>query len=370
MSTKKRSTSQLKSVTVTSKSYGKKLRGIQIYYEGKRPPGLKKDGTIKFGKHVLEALQAHFGPKFRWIVTADTDAISREYGIFRVRTSIKLLARMDKELWDRSRDIKNDIVQRFFSIAYPAQFQSAATTVYVPGTVAKLLSTDIAKKLSSEDREAVQKFLPSFLASESIRSVNLLKAASQIKSLKELAADLDKAINANHGESWWQTFIKQKILIIQQGYIQAIEKMNIVVGNTKFPDFSLVTHDSYIDILEIKKPDTSLIKLDPSRNNYHADTELSRAIIQVENYIENISGNKDSVRSYILDNFKLNLKIVRPRGIILAGNAGKFQSQKEKDDFRLLAHGLKNITVVTYDELLIRLNNYIKVLEESAKSAK
>src|SRR5207248_26025 len=126
-----------------------------------------------------------------------------------------------------------------------------------------------------------------FIASESIKSVNLLKAAAQIKSLKELASELERAIGSGHGESWWQTFIKEKILIIQQGYIQAIEKMNVVVGNTKFPDFSMVTHDSYIDILEIKKPDTNLIKLDTSRNNYHADIELSRAIIQVENYIEN-----------------------------------------------------------------------------------
>jgi len=145
--------------------------------------------------------------------------------------------------------------------------------------------------------------------------------------------------------------------------------MNIAVGNTKFPDFSLVTHDSYIDILEIKKPDTKLIKLDPSRGNYHADTELSRAIIQVENYIENITAHKDAVRSYIKDNYKLDLKVVRPRGIILAGNASNLTEQKERDDLRLLAHGLKSITIVTYDELLTRLNNYIKVLEEASGKA-
>lgn len=357
----------LKFITVTSKTYGKKLRGIPIYYEGKKPSGLKKDGTIKFGKHVLETLQARFGTKFRWILTKEADSISKEYGIYRVRTSVGLLGRMDSQLWDRTRDIKNDIVRRFFSIAYPTEFQTNAAPVYVPGTLAKILSPEIASKLSSEDREAVQRFLPEFLATESIKSVNLLKAAAQIKSLKELAEELDNAIKSSHGESWWQTFIKEKILIIQQGYIKAIEKMNIAVGNTKFPDFSLVTHDNYIDILEIKKPDTNLIKLDPSRQNYHADMELSRAIIQVENYIENISAHKDAVRSYILDNFKLNLKVVRPRGIILAGNASGFQTQKERDDLRLLAHSLKNITIVTYDELLTRLSNYIKVLEEASK---
>ena len=368
MKSRKSGNKELKYVVVSVKGYGAKLKGVKIYYEGPRPKGLAKDGKIQFGKHILEHLQRRFGQKFRWIITLNKDSITTEYGIHRVRTSLGLLNRMSKELWDRNRDIKNDILKRFFSIVFPFEFKANDTAVYVSGTLARVLAEDVSKNLSSEDREAVQKFLPGFIASESMKSVNLLKAASQIKSLKELAAELESAIDAKHGESWWQTFIREKILIIQQGYIKAIEKMNIAVGNTKFPDFSLVTHDGYIDILEIKKPDTSLLKLDQSRGNYHADTELSRAIIQVENYIENISGHKDTVRSYILDEFKLNLKVVRPRGIILAGNASSFKTQKEKDDFRLLAHGLKNITVVTYDELLTRLNNYIKVLEEASSS--
>jgi hypothetical protein len=40
--------------------------------------------------------------------------------------------------------------------------------------------------------------------------------------------------------------------------------MNVGVGETKFPDFSLLTHDNYRDILEIKKQDASLLKLEPA----------------------------------------------------------------------------------------------------------
>jgi len=353
-------------VAVATKSYGSKLKGIKIYYEGKKPKQLRADGSIKFGKHILEALGARLGNRFRWIITKDTDSITQAYGVWRVRTSTRLLDKMNGESFDRSRDIKNDIVKRFFSRTYPSYFTADNTSVYVPGTLASLLRDDISSKLSSEDREAVQRFLPVFLAEESIKSVNLLKAAAQIRSLRQLAAEFEVAIPANHGESWWQTFIREKILIIQQGYIQAIEKMNITVGNTKFPDFSLVTHDSYLDILEIKKPDTRLLRPDESRGNFYADAEIARAIAQVENYIENIGKQADAVRSYILDTYHLDLKVVRPRGIILAGNATLFKTQKEKDDFRLLAQGLKNVTILTYDELLTRLKNYIKVLEDSS----
>ena len=143
--------------------------------------------------------------------------------------------------------------------------------------------------------------------------------------------------------------------------------MNIALVTTKFPDFSLITHDGYLDILEIKKPNTPLLKEDSSRDNYYWDAEITKSLIQVENYIENISHHADAIRSQIKDNLKIDLKILRPRGIVLAGDTRKFSSQKEKDDFRLLSLATKNVSFVTYDELLSRLNNYIKVLEDHSK---
>jgi hypothetical protein len=359
--------SELKHVVVTAKNYGNKLKGIKIYYEGSKPGGLRPDGTINLGKNVLEILTKKFGKKFRWIVSEEESSIETKYNIARVKTSRRLLQKMSSEQIDRNRDIKNDIINRTFSTVYPSHFTAPVTSTYAPGTLANTLSADIVPKLSADDRDALNTFLPEFIASESISSVNLLKAKAQIESLKELALELEEAIQAGHGESWWQTYVRSKILIIQQGYIKAIEKMNISIGNTKFPDFALVTHDNFLDILEIKKPSTDILKADNSRGNFFFDTEISKAVIQVENYISNVTKHGDTVRSYILDNHKIDLKVVRPRGIILAGSASQFTEQKQKDDFRLLSQGLKNVTIVPYDELLTRLKNYIEVLEEFSK---
>jgi hypothetical protein len=275
-----------------------------------------------------------------------------------------MLKRMWAREFDRRRDVKNDIIQSAFYYAFPTYFTTAPPSAYHPGSLAKVLSPGILKKLSSEDKEALTKFLPQFISAESISSINLLKASAQIASLKELAASLESEIANTHAESWWQDYIKGRILIIQQGYIRAIEKMNVAIGNTKFPDFALVTHDNYLDILEIKKPNTDILKFDPGRGNYFFDAEMSRAVIQVENYLSNVEKQANAVRSFILDKYKINLKVVRPRGIILAGDARGLTEQKQKDDFRLLSQGLKHITIVTYDELLTRLKNYIGVLEE------
>ncbi|MFN3692927.1 MAG: Shedu anti-phage system protein SduA domain-containing protein [Candidatus Paceibacteria bacterium] len=247
-------------VTVSNKSYGNALNGTKIYYEGRKAPkGLNKDGTIQFGKHILEALKRKFGnQKFRWIVTSTEDSIKLERGIYRIRTSQETLKRMAGSLRDRTRDIKNDTVANFFSIAYPSHFSHDEKPVYVPGTLSHLLDGKILPRLSSEDRKAMNSFLPEFIASESLNTVNLLKATTQIKTLKELSADLEKALDGGtYTEGWWQTYVKKNILIIQQGYISAIEKMNVLIGGTKYPDFMLVTHDNYLDILEIKKPNTN-----------------------------------------------------------------------------------------------------------------
>ena len=358
-----------KYVVVSNKGYGNALKGTKIYYEGKKPKGLGKDGSISFGKHVLEALKRKFGnEKFHWIITAEEDSIKSERSIIRVRTSQQTLTRMGRSLWDRTRDIKNDTVANFFSIVYPSHFTHDETPVYVAGTLSHMLNGKIIPRMSTEDREAMNAFLPDFIAAESLNTVNLLKATAQIKTLKELAADLEKSLDGStYSEGHWQTYVKKNILIIQQGYISAIEKMNTVIGGTKFPDFALVTHDNYLDVLEIKKPNTQLLNYDTSRKNYFWNPEMAKAIIQTENYIENILHQADAVRNYIRDTYNIELKVLRPRGIILAGDTRKFASDKERDDFRLLCLSTKNIVFVTYDELLSRLQNYIKVLEEHSR---
>jgi len=349
-------------VIVSNTSYGKALKGQRIYFEGRKPSRLGDDGRITFGKNILEILGKKFGARFRWIITEERDEIKVKYGITYIRTSQRLLNRMFGENFERSREVKNEIVQRRFFNAFPSHFTTPPPSAYVPGSVAKILNSGILQKLSSEDKEALNQILPDFLKAEAMSSIAI--KAVEIDSLKRLAAEFKVELNNQHPESWWQNYIQARILIMQQGYIRPVEKMNVAIGNTKFPDFALVTHDNYLDILEIKKPDTIILKEDKGRGNYHWDTEISRAIIQVENYLEHISNQASQVRSFVKDTYGLELKVVRPRGFILAGNSAEFSSQKQRDDFRLLSHGLKNVTVITYDELLVRLENHIRVLEK------
>lgn len=354
-------------VKVSYPQWGKKLLGIKIYFEGKQPDQLKDDGQIYFGKAILEILLKTFD-KFHWHLTVDRDEIEVKRGITRVYTSLKTLRRFYQTGINRKKGINEDIVLNGFAKLYPSNFTAIHAEKYNSGHISKILCEDILNDLSSEDKEALNKFIPSYVAKESMTLTTSLNATVQIKTLKALAAEMEKELTGNRTESWWQDFIQRNILLIQQGYIAALDKMNIAVGNTKFPDFSLVTHDNFLDILEIKKPTTELVKEDTSRNNFFWDTEISKALIQVENYIHNISRHGDAVRNYIKDNHGIELKVVRPRGIVLAGNSSSLNTPKKQDDFRLLTQGNKNILFLTYDELVTRLQNFISVLEEHSKT--
>ena len=222
---KSKTSYQTKFVVVTNRGYGNNLKGTKIYYEGKIPKGLKKDGSISFGKNILELLKKTFA-KYHWIITPDVDDITESYGIFRVRTSLKTLQRMYNLSLDRNRDVKVDIIQKTFSVIYPKKFKAVKADKYKPGQIANILSENILNDLSSDDKDKLNLFLPEYIAKESASTINILKASTQIKTLKEIADEIKSELKNNRSESWWQTYIHRNILIIQQGYLQAIEKMN------------------------------------------------------------------------------------------------------------------------------------------------
>lgn len=350
-------------VPITNRFYGNALKGIKIHYEGEKPKFLNPDGSMAFGKDILELLKRTY-TKFECTITKDTDEIKKTYGIERIRISQKTMQVLFNELRSRTKDTKTDILDDIFSIKFPGVFSSQPASVYAPGALSKILNPAILPRLSKEDKTALNTFLPGYIAAESYTSINILKATAEIKTLQGFADELRSELKNKKSENWWQDYIKKNILVIQQGYIKSIDKMNVSLGNTKYPDFALITHDSYLDVLEIKKPDTELMKLDDSRGNYYWDKEISKAISQAENYLHLINSNGNAIRSYILDNHKIDLKVVRPRGIILAGNASVYTEAKQKDDFRLLTQANKNLVFVTYDELLSRLENYIAVLQQ------
>jgi len=163
---------------------------------------------------------------------------------------------------------------------------------------------------------------------------------------------IPEALDATHPESWWQSFFQEHLTTILQGYTGCFPKVNISAGRTKFPDFLLGTTMGYLDILEIKKPSTPLLRRGTAGKNYYWSKELSAAISQVQHYLAAIQEHSFRISAYLREAYQQDLRIVRPKGLLIAGDSRRFSCAEEKDGFRLLSQSIGDIRFITYDELL------------------
>ena len=261
-------------------------------------------------------------------------------------------------------EVKNFLGEQF------SQFSGYKGTKpkYAPGTLAATLSEEqLLAKLNMEDRESLEEFIPEYLS----QIPGTLKAKKKLQVIYD-SLDAGKKVYLNkflrefrkkikrqvQNEKVWQRFLSEHILILRNTYGEMLEKESVSLQG-KFPDFMLIDPYGYLDIYEIKKPTTNLMKHDRSRNNYYWDIELSKAISQVENYLHQVQRNSDGLINDIRRNKGIEVNIVRPRGYIIAGMRSQLTNQKMLDDFRILNESLKNIDVIFYDDLLENLNSFV-----------
>jgi hypothetical protein len=86
---------------------------------------------------------------------------------------------------------------------------------------------------------------------------------------------------------------------------------------------------------------------------------------QVEGYIDAIISRKADIILQIEKIAGVRLRIIKPRGIIIAGSTKEFSGNGQRRDyFRLLNEGFKNVEVVPYDEVVRRLKNTVVSIEK------
>ena len=169
-------------------------------------------------------------------------------------------------------------------------------------------------------------------------------------------------------EKQWQEKIHNILQLLYPKYICCAREIKFYGGKKdKQPDFLLVDANGFVDILEIKKADVRM--LTQYRSNYVATREISGAIQQIEKYIFCLNSSdkaKEDV-SKKLNGFlpeAVEVKIVNPQGILLAGRSNEFTDEQNKD-FELIKRQYKHVAdIMTYDDLAQRLRNIIASLEK------
>lgn len=355
---------------IKNKIYGKALVGTKIYYRGfgnKRPKFLKDKGQgFSGGKHLLETLGKKF-KNFDLILTPKTDTITAVKRKKIVHISERTLNRINVVVRDRTRDIRLDAAAQILASLFPKEFTDAKRVeTYRRGMFGGILSSTLdPRAVSLDDQRAITAFAAKIAADPKSTGFDeketvKRKHTVQLLHLEKLIAEFEDRLPRNLSENDWQAYFEEKILYFQDSYINKIHKPNVALFTTQFPDFGVITADDYLDLIEIKLPKTALLSYDKSHNTFFWTADLAKAISQVESYIDGVASKRADIILQIEKLTQIRLRIVKPRGIVIAGSTAEFAATPPKRDyFRLLNEGLKNVEIVPYDELSRRLRNTV-----------
>lgn len=216
-----------------------------------------------------------------------------------------------------------------------------------------------------------------------------IKAASPIEFIQEFEPKKFEFIRdelkemllkaESYAEKDWQNLIVRFLLLIFPKYIAVLENLHIKdfysdpKGTTsRYIDLTLVDANGTIDILEIKKPfENCLLSAHKYRDNFTPKKELSGSVMQVEKYIFHLNkwgrnGELEILKKRAGElpaNFEI--KITNPKAIIILGRDSDF-SDDQKFDFEIIKRKYANIMdIMTYDDLLRRLENIILMIRNN-----
>ena len=180
----------------------------------------------------------------------------------------------------------------------------------------------------------------------------------------------------------WQKMIVNFLLLIFPKYVAVLSNVQIfdaysVSGATKdrFIDIALIDAAGNIDVIEIKKPfDDALMCRATYRDNYIPTKELSGSIMQAEKYLFHLSkwgvaGEKALTKRYGSKlPLGMGIRITNPKAMIILGRDRRLDGAEalhagQQLDLEIIKRKYANvIDVLTYDDLLRRLNNIIASL--------
>jgi hypothetical protein len=171
-------------------------------------------------------------------------------------------------------------------------------------------------------------------------------------------------------EAYWQASLEEHAFVLSQvvtGPTLVIKGKAYVGGkgveNTggHLADYlakNAATHNALL--VELKTPNTPLLDKTEYRNGVFAPSrELSGSITQLLTYRDSLQKDYRELAA----GSQATFLAFRPRGVVIVGNTQELDNEARLRSFELLRAELKDITVVTFDELVAKLGQLIDALQ-------
>lgn len=190
--------------------------------------------------------------------------------------------------------------------------------------------------------------------------------------LEKLKLDvIEKNLN-NNKESFWQNFfIKNPIILstLIPSVMQIICEQpflggkNILNKGGVLSDFLYKSGFSNLSIIEIKTPYQKLVNKTELREGvYSISADLTAAIVQLkkqkDKFLKSYFQIRDESRSQGIE-----IQAIDPKCYLLIGNTTEL-SKIQKESFELFRNELKDIEIITFNELLEKLKLIVSYLEK------
>jgi hypothetical protein len=222
----------------------------------------------------------------------------------------------------------------------------------------------IAKWLSNiEHADKVVQSLES-LPPESLKQINIVAGLTVLK--KSIQVWLN---NQSHSdEEFWQRELTSSSFVLSQifSFPVVVVKEKAYIGGKSFTnqggnivDFlykNKLTNNPAL--IEIKTPTTRLIG-SSYRQTFNMSTELTGSTNQVLNYSNSIIQHYSSIVGNDLNVFSA----FRPHCVVIIGNTNELDTLEKRKAFELYRNNLKDVQIITFDELFGKVTNFINLLE-------
>lgn len=168
-------------------------------------------------------------------------------------------------------------------------------------------------------------------------------------------------LGQNLPEQQWQEWFQHNDWVFGSEFVRILDERNIDTAN--ITDFLVQAYDGFLDIIEIKRPEGNLQFWANSQDhgNYIQSSELTKAITQASKYIYEIEREANSIK---FSEKVGNIKTIKPRCILIFGRSNNW-NDKQKEAYRILNSGYHNLTIMTYDHVLIRAKRILETNNET-----
>lgn len=174
----------------------------------------------------------------------------------------------------------------------------------------------------------------------------------------------------NNNENFWQGVFGDNSWILSQIFASPFldfQQEAYVGGKTvenkegKVVDFIYQNDLSKeVALIEIKTPNTRLLSTEYRTGVYSVHSDLTGSIVQVLGYKEQIIREYAQLRM----DYDRDFKVFSPKCVVIAGKLDGL-NEKQLQSFEIYRKELKNVTIITYDELFNKVQMLLKLLAES-----